>query len=70
VCYGEVIVELKAVKKIGELEKAQLLHYLKATGFERGLLLNFGATSLQYQRFVYSAQKKSVQSVKSVVNRT
>jgi GxxExxY protein len=49
-----VLVELKAVKKITEIEQAQLLNYLKASGLEVGLLLNFGAKSLEYKRMVYS----------------
>jgi GxxExxY protein len=39
---GTVIVELKAVKRLTEEHKAQLLNYLKATPYEVGLLLNFG----------------------------
>jgi len=39
---GVVIVELKAVKKLLDAHKAQLLNYLKATPYEVGLLLNFG----------------------------
>ncbi len=58
VCYGEVIVELKAVKRLGEIEYAQILNYLKATGLNVGLLLNFGATSLEYKRFVKSAKSE------------
>jgi len=38
-----VIVELKAVKALAEEHEAQLLNYLKATPYEVGLLLNFGA---------------------------
>ncbi len=61
VCYSAVIVETKA---LGELTgEAQLLNYLKATGFEVGLLLNFGSPSLQYRRFVHSAE--SAESVDS-----
>ncbi len=37
-----VIIELKATQRINEQHEAQLLNYLKATGFEVGLLLNFG----------------------------
>ena len=36
------------------VEHAQLINDLKATGFEVGLLLNFGAPSLEHKRFVYS----------------
>lgn len=42
ICYGKIIVELKAVKEIAPEHKAQLLNYLKATGLELGLLVNFG----------------------------
>jgi GxxExxY protein len=54
VCFGEVIVELKALSKIGGIEKAQVINYLKATGLSTGLLLNFGAHSLQRERLVYT----------------
>lgn len=43
ICYGEIIVELKAVKEISPEHKAQVLNYLKATGFKLGLLVNFGS---------------------------
>lgn len=52
ICYDSVIVELKAVKALDEIHFAQLLNYLKATGFERGLLLNFGEGSLRWERIV------------------
>ena len=52
-----VIVELKAISQLGDNEKAQVLNYLKATKLPVGLLLNFGARSLEYKRF---ANTKSV----------
>ena len=54
ICYDSVIVELKALKKLGGVEESQLINYLKATSIETGLLLNFGAQSLEYKRFVHS----------------
>lgn len=52
ICYGEVVVEIKAIQMLSGIEEAQLLNYLKASGFKRGLLLNFGAPSLQKKRMV------------------
>lgn len=39
---GKVIVEVKAVNGLDAFHEAQLINYLKATGIEVGLLLNFG----------------------------
>ena len=58
---GRVIVELKAIKALGEIEKVQLTSYLKASGIEIGLLLNFGSRSLDFKRMICS--KQSAQSV-------
>jgi len=52
VCYHEVIVELKSMKTLTNVDEAQLLNYLKATGLNRGLLLNFGANRLEVKRMV------------------
>ena len=54
VCYNELIVELKALKNLAGTEEAQIINYLKATRLQRGLLINFGNSSLDYKRFVYN----------------
>lgn len=54
ICYGEVVVELKALKALSGVEESQLLNYLKATDKERGLLLNFGSPRLEVKRMVFT----------------
>lgn len=46
----KVLVELKAVSRIMPEHKAQVINYLKATGIEIGLLVNFGNSKLEYFR--------------------
>jgi len=53
-----VIVELKAVKAIVPEHEAQLINYLKATGVEVGLLLNFGDKP-EFKRIVYENKRKN-----------
>lgn len=53
VCYGNIIVELKAVAHLDDTHRSQVFNYLKATGYELGLLLNFGnADGLEFERKV------------------
>jgi len=42
ICTGKIIVEIKAVKEIGDEHRAQVQNYLKATGYKLGLIVNFG----------------------------
>lgn len=57
VCFAEIIVEFKALSKLTGLEEGQLLNYLKATGMKRGLLINFGGSSLQCKRLVWGYEE-------------
>jgi len=50
ICHGEIVVELKAASAIDDSHLSQVINYLKATGFRRVLLLNFGSKSLQVKR--------------------
>ena len=43
VCNGKILVELKAISKISNVEKAQVINYLKVTGYELGILANLKA---------------------------
>lgn len=42
VCYGKIVVELKAVSALADEHRAQVYNYLRATGHRLGLLINFG----------------------------
>jgi GxxExxY protein len=59
ICSDAVVVELKALARTGGVEEAQLINYLRATGYEVGLLLNFGMRNLEHRRFVFSKSVKS-----------
>ncbi len=50
-CHDQIIVEVKAIKAITGLEEAQLLNYLRATRLPVGLILNFGASHLEWKRY-------------------
>ena len=59
-CYGSIVIELKAQSELIARNEAQTIHYLKATRSERGLLVNFGAESLEFKRLVLTQSKKGI----------
>jgi GxxExxY protein len=67
ICYDQVIVEIKAIKGLTNIEQAQLLNYLKATGKPVGLLLNFGTPKLEWKRMVFNQPTIRVHSRSFVV---
>lgn len=54
ICYNKIIVELKTVSEITDIHKCQVLNYLKATGYQLGLIGNFAKKSLETVRIVNS----------------
>jgi GxxExxY protein len=66
ICFESVIVETKAIWKLTGADEAQLINELKATGFHRGLLLNFGTASLEHKRLVFGPTQNLWKSAKSV----
>ena len=53
-CFSNVVLELKALTALTTQHESQLINYLKATGLQVGLLINFGEQSLKYKRLVLS----------------
>lgn len=51
VCFGKIIVELKSVREVDDVFKAQAINYGKVSGFKLAMLLNFGTLSLETQYF-------------------
>ncbi len=59
VCFGKIVVELKAVKKLLDEHRAQLFNYLKAGNFQLGLLVNFGHhPQVEWERIVRTSNPK------------
>ncbi len=59
ICFDKIIVEIKSVKRLTDAHRSQVINYLKATGKELGLLINFGHhPKIEYERFVNQFSKK------------
>ena len=58
ICYDSIIVELKAVSKLVNANKAQVLNYLHGTKLPVGILVNFGESSLKWERLTLLKYEK------------
>jgi GxxExxY protein len=59
ICFGKIILEIKAVSTLADEHRAQVLNYLSATGYELGLLVNFGHyPRLEYERLARTRHKE------------
>jgi GxxExxY protein len=57
-CHDRIIVEIKAIKAISNIEEAQILNYLKATNLPLGLIVNFGSPQLEWKRHVRTKRNR------------
>jgi GxxExxY protein len=53
----KIIVEIKSISRLNSVHEAQAIHYLTATGLQLALLVNFGASSLEYRRVIKSEKQ-------------
>lgn len=53
ICFDKIILEIKAQKALTDKDRSQTLHYLKSTGMQLGLLVNFGShPKLEHERYL------------------
>ena len=52
IVFDKIIVDTKVIEKIGNIEKAQIINYLKITGLRVGLILSFKHSKLEWERIV------------------
>ena len=51
ICYDQIIIELKAVKEIDDMHRSQAINYAKVSKLPLAILINFGESSLRFERF-------------------
>ena len=51
ICFNKVVVELKAVNELDDINRSQVINYTKLADVDLGLLINFRAKTLEYERF-------------------
>jgi GxxExxY protein len=56
ICFSEVVVELKVADGIGDAHVAQAVNYLRLTGLQKALILNFGQPRLEFRRVIQTGK--------------
>lgn len=71
ICYGNIVVELKAIERLADVHRAQTLNYLNATKYDLALLVNFGHfPKLEYERIANNRNRGAKQTIYSrIANR-
>ena len=59
IAFGSVIVDTKVINQITNIERAQMLNYLKITGLKVGLIINFKRPKLEWERIVLENHSES-----------
>jgi GxxExxY protein len=66
ICYGKIIVEIKAIERLAEVHRAQTLNYLNATKYELALLVNFGHfPKLEHERIANTRDRGAKKTIYS-----
>ena len=58
ICFDQIVVDTKTIERITDHELGQMLNYLKITGLEVGLILNFKSTRLEWKRVVLQRNRE------------
>lgn len=53
ICFDGVIVEIKSIKQLSSIDRAQVIHYLRFAKHAKALLVNFGSGSLEFERLIF-----------------
>ena len=52
ICYEHILLEIKAERELNDINRSQVINYLKISKLPLGLLINFGESSLKYERYL------------------
>ena len=62
ICFEKIVVELKAVDVLADEHRAQVINYLNATGYDVGLLVNFGQyPKIEFERLANTRKRKAAE---------